>query len=337
MSFHISHVLSIELWLRFIPSWVIGASADAYEYWWLENHSNDTLGQFPKRSEAESFHSQSRSAPVHNRLTKRLEEEFPAKEVEELGSPFKEYFGLDLDGFTYARVPNPFRNQSTAPQDYELKLVDATEVESSLPLSGQLARNASFIIAWDDNTDAWPNGWENGTDLYQAYLYFKANKIPFPIVPSPSTFIARNYTTKPAFFGCDAHLTSTNDTRAPIIAWFGNAPYSSYSNITFYQNQTPIPRVYDIWNNTFNQITQGAGSLDPEWSACLACAAIDRSLAKVHPPMQRTAQCQSCFGRYCWDGVSAPDTGYVNVDPTLVMNSTVTYAEWNATVGKNWQ
>ncbi len=320
------------------PSWVIGASANAYEYWYLEVHSNDTLGQFPKRSEAPTSQPLKRSPATKEELIKRLEEEFPAQEVEELGTPFEKYFGLDLGGYTYARVPNPFRNQSTSPQDHELKLVDATEVASSLPLAGQLARNASFIIAWDDNTDAWPNGWENGTDLYQAYLYFKKHQIPFPIVPSPATFIARNYTTKPAFFGCDAQLTTTNDTRAPIIAWFGNAPYSSYSNITFFQNVTPIPRVHDIWNNTFNQITQGAGSLDLEWPACLACAAIDRSLAKLSPPMQRTAQCQGCFDRYCWNGISAPEyPGPVDVDPTLVLNSSVTYAEWYASVGKNLQ
>lgn len=316
----------------------MGASADAYGYWWLENHSNGTLGQFPKRSETADSQPQRRSSGGGAGLSKRLEEEFPNEEVEALAEPFEEFFKLDLDGYTYARVPNPFRTEATVPEDDQLKLIDATEVESSLPLAGQLARNASFIIAWDDNTDAWPYGWENGTNLYQAYLYFKENGIPFPVVPSPATFIARNYTTKPAFFGCDAHLTTTNDTRAPIIAWFGNAPYSSYSNITFFQSVTPIPRVHDIWNNTFNQITQGAGSLDHEWSACLACAAIDRSLAKVDPPLQRTAQCQGCFDRYCWNGISAPEyDGHVNVDPSLVLNTSMTYAEWNSTIGNTLQ
>lgn len=313
---------------------MIGASADAYEYWWLENHSNNTLGQFPKRSEAFPSHQLS---SVTGRLSKRLLAEFPEELVEDLARPFTEYFHLNLTGYTYVRVPNPFRNDSTPPSDNELRLVDATEAASSLPLSGQLARNASFIIAWDDNNDAWPNGWENGTDLYGAYLYFKEHGVPFPIVPSASTFIARNYTYKPAFFGCEAHLTTTNDTRAPIIAWFGNAPYSSYTNITYFQNVTPFSRVHNIWNSTFNQITQGAGSLDPEWSACLACAAVDRSLEKIDPPMQRTAQCQSCFDRYCWDGVSAPDTGYVNVDLEMVMNPGVSYAEWNATTAGGTQ
>lgn len=147
-------------------SWVIGASADAYEYWWLENHSNGTLGQFPKRSE-DAPCQQLSSTP--GRLSKRLLETFPETLVDELARPFVEYLHLNLTGYTYARVPNPFRTQSTAPSENELKLVDATEVASSLPLSGQLARNASFIIAWDDGNDAWPNGWENGTNLYGAY------------------------------------------------------------------------------------------------------------------------------------------------------------------------
>jgi lysophospholipase len=321
--------------LTSLPSFVMGASADAYGFWYLENHSNDTLGQFPKRS---AVTAKKRSAGQSNKLSKRLDIEFPYADLGQLAGPFEKYLGLDLDGYTYARVPNPFRNQSTSPRDQQLELVDATEVMSSLPLAGQLARNASFIIAWDDGADAKPNGWENGTDLYQSYLYFKEKDIPFPIVPPPSTFVARNYTIKPAFFGCDTRLTSTNDTRAPIVAWFANAPYSSYSNMSAFQTTTPLPRVHDLLNNTFNHITQGAGSLDPEWSACLACAAIDRSLAKIDPPMQRTAQCQSCFDKYCWDGVEPPDyAGSVVVDSTLVMNSSVTYAEWYATVGQNLQ
>ena len=322
-------------------SFIIGASANAYEFWYLESKSNGTLGLFPKRSDLADSRPHERPSKNH-KLNGRLDPEFPPEEVEEIEESFKELFGLDLDGFTYTRIPNPFRGQPNpsrgARDARELKMVDATEVESSLPLAGQLARNASFIIAWDDNSDAWPNGWQNGTNLHNAYLYFKEKGVPFPVVPSPATFIARNYTTKPAFFGCNANLNSTNDTRAPIVAWFGNAPYSSYTNITFFQTTTTIPRVHDIWNNTFNQITQGAGSLDPEWSACLACAAIDRSLAKLDPPMQRSGQCENCFARYCWDGFSAAEShGSVDVDPTLVLNSTVTYAEWNATVGQALQ
>ena len=317
-------------------SWVIGASADAYEFWYLESKSNNTLGQFPKRSHQAESVSQLKPSRIHG-LNKRLDPEFPPAQVEGIEQAF-EQLGLSLDEIVYAKVPNPFRTTTQKSEESfttpELKMVDATEVESSLPLAAQLARNATFIMAWDDNYDAFPNGWDNGTDLYQAYLYFKHKGIPFPIVPSPSTFITRNYTVKPAFFGCNANLTTTNDTQAPIIAWFANAPYSSYSNITFFQSTTPIPRVEDIWNNTFNQVTQGAGSLDPEWSACLACAAIDRTLSRLEPPWQRTAQCEGCFAKYCWDGTSDPEYGYyVDVDPSLRLDPAMTYAEWNATVG----
>ena len=159
----------------------------------------------------------------------------------------------------------------------------------SLPLASQLARNASFIIALDDNSDAWPYRCQDGTNLHNAYLYFKEKDVPFPVVPFPATFITHDYTIMASFFGCDAELTSTRETRAPIVAWFGNGPYSSYTNTPSFQTTTTISRAYDIWNNTFNQITQGAGSLDPGCSACLACAAIYRSLAKLEPPMQRTA------------------------------------------------
>ena len=165
--------------------------------------------------------------------------------------------------------------------------------------------------------------------------YALKHSIPFPLVPKPATFIARNYTSRPTFFGCDARLTSTNDTRAPIIAYFPNAPYSSYSNITFFDNTMPVPRVLDIWNNTFDLVTQGAGRLDPEWPACLACAAVERSLEKLQPPMTRTQQCERCFQRYCWDGTEEPEaSGHVDVDLEMVLEPGVSYQQWDATVGQ---
>lgn len=50
-------------------------------------------------------------------------------------------------------------------------------------------------------------------------------------------------------FGCDAKLTTTNDTRTPIVAYFANSPYSAYSNMTYVQTQNskmgPIKRGLD--------------------------------------------------------------------------------------------
>ena len=265
--------------------------------------------------------------------------EFPASEVDGLAAAFKTYFNLTVADISYATIPNPFRGSSTASEskndDSNLRLVDSTELGSALPLAGQLARNATFIMTWDDNSDALPYGWQNGTNLYNAYLEFKAKGVAFPEVPNPSTFVANNYTTEPAFFGCNANLTTNGDLHAPIIAWFASAPYSSYSNYSFFQSNTSIPRVEDIWMNSFNQMTQGNGTLDKEWPECLGCAAIDRSLSKLNPPMKRTAQCERCFDRYCWDGVSVKETKDTElVDLALALDPSESYADWYEQVGE---
>lgn len=317
-------------------SFMLGTTAQALGFWYIEDKSNNTQGLFPKRSIPRD------NIQPSPHLNKRIQSQFPPEKVEGEDAVFEKYFNLSAADITYAWYPNPFHNiptpldptsnKSSAPN---LRIVDNTEIGTSLPLAGQLARNATFIMTWDDATDALPYGWQNGTNLYNAYRQFRAKNVPLPVIPTPSTFIARNYTTRPAFFGCDAHLTTHNDLSAPIIAWFGNAPYSSYSNYSFFQANTSIPRVRDIWVNNFDQITQGNGTLDAEWPACLGCAAIDRSLGMLDPPMKRTGQCERCFERYCWDGVEVGETkGVEIVDPVLVLNSSRSYLDWYREVGK---
>ena len=319
-------------------SFILGTTAQAFGFWYIEDKSNNTEGLFPKRSNLHEEPAKN-GLQVPARLARRIESEYPASQIDQEAASFKQYFNLNGSEISYAIVPNPFR-EDCAPSkpeadDSSLRLVDSTEIGSALPLTGQLARNATFIMTWDANTDALPYGWQNGTNLYNAYLEFKAQDVPFPVVPNPSTFVANNYTTKPAFFGCSANLTTKGDLQAPIIAWFGNAPYSSYSNYSFFQSNVSIPRVEDIWVNSFNQMTQGNGTLDDEWPECLGCAAIDRSLSKLTPPMKRTAQCEGCFARYCWDGVSVEETQSAElVDPALVLNTSESYADWYKQRGK---
>ena len=279
------------------------------------------------------------AAHTPSQLARRIVSQFPPAQVEGQDAAFETYLHRNATEITYSWVPNPFRGNSTSSElknnGTNLRLVDSTEIGSALPLAGQLARNATFIMTWDDNTDALPYGWQNGTNLYNAYRQFKGQEVPFPVVPNPSTFVANNYTIKPAFFGCEANLTTTGDLRAPLIAWFGSAPYSSYANYSFFQSNLSIARVEDIWENSFNLMTQGNGTLDEEWPECLGCAAIYRSLNKLNPPMKRTAQCEQCFARYCWDGVSVEETEEPElVDPTLILNPGETYADWYEQVGK---
>ncbi len=91
------------------------------------------------------------------------------------------------------------------------------------------------------------------------------------------------------------------DTRSPIIASMMNAPYSAFTNYTWTRSEFSNEQMSVILTNGFNYATAGNSTLDSEWPECLGCAAIDRSLTKSG--MGRTAQCQRCMIKYCWDGV----------------------------------
>jgi lysophospholipase len=54
--------------------------------------------------------------------------------------------------------------------------------------------------------------------------------------------------------------------------------------------------------NGYAVATQGNGSLAPDWTACVGCAVISRSMARNGE--QLPAACADCFRKYCWDGVS---------------------------------
>ncbi|RDH34733.1 lysophospholipase [Aspergillus welwitschiae] len=301
-------------------SLVIGTSADAFNFWYLESVSNGTLGQFAKRS-----------ATHESSLTKRLSQ--PAN-LNALVDAFQETFDLNLTKISYSKFPNPFTNLSLSTgnthKSSTLNLVDGSETGQTIPLWGQIqpARNVDFIIAWDDSQDADPYSWNNGTNLYNTYLAANATGLPFPIIPSSRTMMNLNYTLHPQFFGCDANLTTTGDDRAPIVLYMANAPYSAYTNFSFWQTETSREQMGEIFVNSFDIVTQANGSWDGEWAECMGCAAVERSLARVG--MERTRQCQRCFERYCWDGtLDERDPGVL--DPTLVLDPGMKFGLWNAT------
>lgn len=143
-----------------------------------------------------------------------------------------------------------------------------------------------------------------------------------------NTMVNRNYTINPVFFSCDPLLTTTGDVDGPIVLYLGNAPYSAYTNYTHSQSITSLSQMNDIFVNSFNQVTQGHGTLDAEWPVCLGCAAIDRSLPKVG--IKRTAQCERCLNKYCWDEKYEESASGI-VDPSLVLDPSLGFAEWNMT------
>ena len=292
--------------------------------WEIETLSNNTLGGFSKRTsiDVERFNSRiKRDTP-------------PTKQLAPIVKAFNQAFGLNETLIAPAYYPNPFADLSavepSSAQKPLLHLVDGSESLQGLPFWGQIqpARGLNFIIAWDDSSDTLPYNWLNGTTIYNTYLGAEAESLPFPIIPNADTMINRKYNTRPTFFGCDPELTTTKSADAPIVLYLANAPYSAYTNYSYTQSQTSNSQFSDILVNSFNQVTQGNGTLDSEWPACLGCAAIDRSLPRVG--LSRTAQCEACMARYCWDGTEDNATAPI-VDPSLVLQPDLGFLEWRKT------
>ena len=292
--------------------------------WEIESLSNYTLGGFAKRDSTRA---------KHPRSLKRRDLS-PAPGLAPVVQAFNSTFQLNVSQIAPAYYPNPFAgvssvNPPSAQKPY-LHLVDGTESLQSLPFWGQIqpARGLDLIMAWDDSTDTPMYDWLNGTGVRNAYLRANAESLPFPIIPSVSTIINRKYNLRPTFFGCNSTLTTTNSPDAPIVLYLANAPYSAYTNYSGTQSQMSASQFSDVMVNSFNLVTQGNGTLDAEWPACLGCAAIDRSLDRVG--MQRTAQCEACMAKYCWDGTE-DDAKPGVVDPSLALQPDLSFAEWRKT------
>lgn len=301
---------------------VMGLSAAAWNLWAIEAFSNGTEGSFSKMKRS-----------LRSRIggIQRRENIVPPSTITTIDNLFQKAFNLSLTEIAYAQVPNPFLGVSSASaytkKATDLSFVDGSEGGQTIPLWGQIqpARNSSFIVAWEDSNDAHPYEWNNGTNLYNTYLAANASGLPFPIIPPVSNFVSRNYTTKPVFFGCNETLTTTGDSRSPIVLYLANAPYSAYMNYSAGINVMTPQQMNDIFVNSFNLVTQGNGTLDAEWPVCLGCAAIERSLKKAG--MKTPPQCSACFQQYCWDGNVVPGSNK-SVDLSLVLDPQVSYAQW---------
>ncbi|KAL9614306.1 MAG: hypothetical protein Q9167_001189 [Letrouitia subvulpina] len=346
-------------------SFVLGAAGDAFTFWYIQDKSNDTLAPFSKRSKDKSSSLARRYLPPSdvvdemedtfekyfdpignlNPFSKGSKDEsaslakrylFPSDVIDEIVDAFQEYFNLSLSDIAYSSIPNPFAGLSTSSPEFQaaeqIKIVDASEGGQTIPLWGQIqsARESSFIIAWDAASDATPYNWNTGTDLYDTYLQASAAdpKLPFPVIPPPATFVNRQYTNTPVLFGCDTTLTTTRDSKSPLVLYLANAPYSAYTNYSYTQSAVSREQMNEIFVNSFDLVTQGNSTINKDWPTCLGCATIDRSLEKVG--MKRAEQCEECFEKYCWDG-KEDNANPLVVDLALKLDPSLGFAEWNMT------
>ncbi|KAL6917412.1 hypothetical protein FSST1_008907 [Fusarium sambucinum] len=97
------------------------------------------------------------------------------------------------------------------------------------------------------------------------------------------------------------------------------------------QGNIPFPEIPDLdiaFDNAFQVATYGNGSVDENWPACLACAAIKGSLRRVDIGLPK--QCDECFNKHCWNGTtSSRKATAADFDLKLRLDSGLTFEKWN--------
>nr|POF17910.1 lysophospholipase 3 [Quercus suber] len=229
------------------------------------------------------------------------------------------------DNNDIADYPNPFFGYNNDTNGYavseRLTLVDGGEDGQNIPLHPliQPVREVDVIFAIDSSADTktdpdmkypTPNSaanWPDGVSMVATYRRSLAsiqNGTAFPSVPGMDTFMNLGLQSRPTFFGCDAsNLTGP----APLVVYLPNAPYVYNSNTSTFDLQYNDTERNAIILNAYNGATQGNGTLDRDWPACVGCAILSRSLNRTGTAVPDI--CNQCFDRYCWNGTideSAP-------------------------------
>ncbi|RKK64695.1 hypothetical protein BFJ69_g16612 [Fusarium oxysporum] len=177
-----------------------------------------------------------------------------------------------------ASWPNPFykynpRNKSNADSTI-LALVDGVDV----------------IFAVDGSADTktqWPSGTAPVATYQRSKVGTSAQNSQFPKIPDQNTFINLGLNKKPAFFGCDTGL-------------------QQLSNFTTFDLEYSNTERNEIIRNGYNVATMGNGTVHSDWSACVGCAILARSLARTDTEIP--SKYVDCFGKYCWNGTTNSKT-----------------------------
>lgn len=219
--------------------------------------------------------------------------------------------------------PNPFFNYKNATnrnaQTMELTLVDGGEDGQNIPLYPliQPIRHVDVIFAVDSSADTTYN-WPNGTSLVATYERSMNNTIEngtaFPSIPDQNTFVNLGLNNRPTFFGCNAsNITGP----APLIVYIPNAPYITLSNFSTFDPEYNDTQRNAIIQNGYEVATLANGTLDAQWPACMACAALSRSFERTGATVPD--ECTQCFDRYCWNGTTDSSMPAGNYTPAFTV------------------
>ncbi|CAG8948236.1 unnamed protein product [Penicillium salamii] len=213
---------------------------------------------------------------------------------------------LDEETFDIANYTNPFyhgQTNSILTKSPYLAIVDGGEDLQNIPLHPMIQpeRKVDVIFAIDSSADT--NNWPDGTSLVASYersLEDINNGTGFPAIPDRNTFVNLGLNNKPTFFGCNTTNLTDTQSDSPLIVYIPNSPYVMHSNLsTFTMDYNNTERDAVILNG-YNVATMGNGTRDSEWSTCVGCAVLSRSLERTNTSIP--SACTQCFERYCWNG-----------------------------------
>ncbi|PYI18938.1 hypothetical protein BO99DRAFT_150397 [Aspergillus violaceofuscus CBS 115571] len=221
--------------------------------------------------------------------------------------------------------PNPFYGYREASEDYAtaatLDVVDGGEDLENIPLHPliQPDRHVDVIFAIDSSADT-DSYWPNGTSLvatYQRSLNSSgiANGTVFPPVPDVNTFVNLGLNKRPTFFGCDPKNLSGP---APLVVYLANSPYTYESNFSTFKLTYSDEERDNVITNGYNVVTRGNGTLDSNWTSCVACAILQRSTYRTNTTLPDI--CTTCFNDYCWNGTTN-STVPSEYEPTLYLTT----------------
>jgi lysophospholipase len=101
------------------------------------------------------------------------------------------------------------------------------------------------------------------------------------------------------------------------------------------QSEFTNAQLDSVFENSFNLVNYGNGKLtsqkgQPPFSACIACGLIAKSMGRLG--MDLPATCHKCFADHCWNGTVQNTPQYPYYDPDLLLDSSLSFADWNKTV-----
>lgn len=197
-----------------------------------------------------------------------------------------------------------------------LQLIDGASSGENIPYGPLFvnARGIDLIVTIESSADDAINNWPNGSSILftqkRLNTLLQATHRQFPPTPqTPEDFIATGVNLRPTFFGCDPTKTPPE---YPLVIYLPNAPpmdgddpvtNSATFRLTYTQKHVQL-FLNQVFNNTVSGFTPNSTVPDPNYGACLQCAAVDR--ARLRASLTRSDFCSKCFKQYCFDPANPP-------------------------------